>query len=448
MAIDNSGFMNEIREIASGGQRVLYEFTADLFYDTTVIQVFRISSVNRYANFMTDYAETFVIDLLLQQSDYDQLIRDNADKLKINLIIKRWIPGSRPDITRLTMRAFLKANTDRRAEQNTTADMDYQSSGKLQMNLYQFNLVDLAIEQMRVMGTGGNYPVTSPASVLRTLLGGAGASLDLPLEQKPKAPEMVPADSEVVKNMVTIKHGTGLCDLPGYLQQHYGIYNTGMGHFYHDQTWYVWPMYNTKRFELAKRTLTLINVPRDRFPSIEKTHAVRGNSVVILLTGQTKFEDTSNRQQFNVGNGTRATRASAISGDEGRIVDKGRVFLQRSSTNTEIRTNARGSGVDFIPDSNEVTDNTPRVLSRTATVNGASAQFTWESSDPALLQPGMPVKYLYMDGNSVSQRYGVLTAMESAFHLAQKGLMESNMLCNTALTVFLDNANSTFNNSL
>jgi len=234
------------------------------------------------------------------------------------------------------------------------------------------------------METGGNYPVTTPASVLRVMLGGLGDSLELPLEHKPKAPEIITPDSEAVKNMVVVKQGTNMCDLAGYLQAHYGLYNTQLGSFYKNQTWYVWPLYNTKRFELAKRTLTLINVPRDRFPDIETTYQVRGSSVVVLLTGDTAFNDNSNRQQNNEGNGTRAVRASAISGDEGRVVDAGQVYLERGTSNTEIKTNDRRSGVNYVPTSTEVTDNTPRVLSRTATVNGTSAQFTWESSDPSL----------------------------------------------------------------
>lgn len=448
MAIDSTSLMNEIAQIAAPQRRLFHNITAELYFGTTVINVFRVAGLNRYANYVSSYTEEFVIDLVINKGDYNRLLVDNQDQLMINLIIDSSYPGRAPNITKLSMRAFPKNTSDDRLKQNRTADLNQTEIGKLEMEIYQFQLLDIALEHMRAMQTGGNFAVTSAASVLRTLLGGAGSTLDLPMEQKPMAPDMVPPDTEVIKNTISIKQGTELVDLAGYLQHHYGLYNTGLGSFYHDRSWYIWPLYNTKRFELAKKTLTLINVPRDRFPDIETTFAIRGNSVVILLTGDSKYEDSTNRQQYNTGSGTRAVRSSAVSGDEGRIVDKGQVMVQRSQTNTEIKTNDRRTGVNVVPSTAEVTDNTARVLSRTATVNGTTAQFTWQSSDPSVILPGMPVKLLYLKDGVVVQRYGVLTMAESNYRLSQPGLMEQALLADTALTVFISNSDDAYNTSL
>ncbi|QXO10307.1 hypothetical protein pEaSNUABM37_00348 [Erwinia phage pEa_SNUABM_37] len=448
MTIDSTSLINEITQIAAPQRRLYHNLTAELTFDTTVLNVFRVASLNRYCDFVKAYAEEWMIDLVMNKGLFNTYVVDNQDRLMINLYIDSSVPGKAPNIKKLQMRAFPKNTTDERVKQNRSADLNQEEIGKLEMDVYQFQLVDVAMEHMRAMQTGGNYPVTSAASVLRTLLGGAGSMLDLPLEQKPVAPDVIAPDTEVVKNMICVKQGTNLCDLPGYLQHHYGLYNTQLGSFYHDRSWYVWPLYNTKRFELAKKTLTLINVPRDRFPDIETTFAIRGNSVVILLTGDSVYEDTTNRQQYNDGNGTRAIRASAVSGDEGRIVDKGQVVVQRSQSNTEIKTNDRRTGVNVVPSTTEVTDNTARVLSRTATVNGTTAQFAWQSSDPSLIFPGMPVKLLYLKDGVVVQRYGVLTAAESQYTLAQPGLMDKASLAKTALTVFISNTDDTYNTSL
>lgn len=448
MAIDSTALINEITQIAAKQRRMYHSLTAELTYDTTVVQVFRVVALNRFADFANAYAEEFTVDMVINSGDYNTKIVDNADRLTINLMINSAYPNQPPDITKLTMRAFPKTTTDDRLNQNRSADLNQKGVGNLEINTYQFQLVDLAMEQMRVMQTGGNYPVTSAAAVLRVLLGGAGSMLEMPLEHKPVAPDVIPPDTEVVKNMISVKQGTGLCDLAGYLQEHYGLYNTKLGSFYHERSWYVWPLYNTKRFELAKKTLTLINVPQDRFPDIETTFEVRGSSVVILLTGETRYEDSSNRQQFNDGNGTRAIRASAVSGDEGRVVNNGQVVLERSNTNTEIKTNDRRTGVNFVPTTGVVTDNTAKVLSRTATVNGSDAQFTWQSSDPSLIYPGMPVKFLYLKGNEVVQRYGVLVGSESHYTLTRPGMVDTGMISNTALTVFLSNADDAYNTSL
>jgi len=440
MSIDNTALINEITQIAAPQRRLYHTITAELTYDATALNVFRVANLRRRSDYVNAYAEEWIVDLVMNTALFNTAVIDNQDRLMINLFIDSSVQGKPPNITKLTMRAFPKNTTDDRLKQNRTADLNQSEVGRLEMGVFQFQLLDVAVEHMRAMQTGGNYPVTSAAAVLVTLLGGAGSMLDLPIEQKPKAPDMVPPDTEVVKNMICIKQGLALCDLAGYLQHHYGLYNTGLGSFYHERSWYIWPLYNTRRFELAKKTLTLINVPRDRFPDIETTYVERGSNLVVLLTGDTVYEDTTNRQQYNQGNGTRAVRASAISGDEGRIVDKGQVIFQRSQSNTEVLTNERRSGVSVAPSTAEVTDNTSRVLSRTATVNGTTGQFTWQGSNPALIFPGMPVKLLYLKDGKVVQRYGVLTGAESNYELAQPGLVGTAMLANTALTAFISNA--------
>lgn len=448
MTIDSTALINEITLIAAKQKRPGFTMNAELYFDTTVVNVVRVANLLRYNDYVGAYAEEWTIDLVINTGLYNTYLIDNADKLKINLIIVMQLPGEEPVITKLNMRAFPKNTDDARVKQNRTADLNQSAVGEMEIGTYQFHLLDIAVEQMRTMQTGGNYPVTSASSVLSVLLGGSGSMLDLPLEQKPQAPQIVEPDTQVVKNLVSVKQGTNLCDLAGYLQQHYGLYNTRIGSYYHNRTWYVWPLYNTKRFELARATLTLINVPADRFPEIETSYETRGSSTVILLTGDAKFEDNSNRQQYNDGNGTRTIRASAISGDDGRVVDSGEVLLKRSETNTEIKTNDRRNGVNFVPTTNEVTDNTARVLSRTATVNGTTAQFSWQSSNPDVVYPGMPVKLLYLKGNKVVQRYGVVTEFQSNYQLARPGLMDRGMLCRSAITVFISNADDEYNTSL
>jgi len=60
----------------------------------------------------------------------------------------------------------------------------------------------------------------------------------------------------------------------------------------------------------------------------------------------------------------------------------------------------------------------------------------------------MPVKLLYLKGEKVVQRYGVLTGDESLYRLARPGLMDEGMLVNTALTVFMSNEDDEYNTSL
>ncbi|MEQ5092517.1 hypothetical protein ABN224_21305, partial [Providencia rettgeri] len=158
--------------------------------------------------------------------------------------------------------------------------------------------------------------------------------------------------------------------------------------------------------------------------------------------------DNNNMVKYNQGDGTRAIRASAMSGSEGMTVDKGQVVLHRGKTNTEILTSERVTDTNLAPTEPEVTDNTCRIHSRTAVGQGSHMQLGWENSNPDLLTPGMPLKLLYLKGDVVVQRYGTLLRWENLYSLAGPGLTDTAMFCNSALTIFVEPEESDSNSSL
>lgn len=454
MILEKSSLYSEIMAIASKSGRTTFRMKAEIFFDTTICSIFRVRSLNRFSDFMKTYYEETNIEVAMSEGVYNQQIIPNAQRLKMHLILYTYPPNSDPVVTKFTMRVFPKTGYDPQMTQQKSADIDQKAIADTSLQFYQFQLMDSAIEQLRVVPAGGIYPTTSPGSLIRTMLGGISEGLELPLEEKPAGLNMYPADAitpdgkEIIKNHVVVNQRVPLVDLPGFLQHEYGIYKTGLGQFYHRQYWYIWPLYNTKRFELVQKNMIIVNVPRDKFPSIERTFEMRGSSLCILATGDTTVHDQSNLAQYNDGNGVRAQRASSVSGDEGLEVSGGQVMLQRGASNSEFVTSQRPNGVNYAPMTTEITDNSYRMVSKNSANNGATIQVTWENANPELITPGMPIKYLYMRDTGVEQRYGTLIMTEAHYRLARDGLTDEAMLCDMALTIFIDNIDEQNNSSL
>ena len=71
--------------------------------------------------------------------------------------------------------------------------------------------------------------------------------------------------------------------------------------------WYIWPLYNARRFDVEPTNLTVINVPDNKYKGMDKTFRfISGYSggIIILSTGETSTISTSNFDQLNLGSST------------------------------------------------------------------------------------------------------------------------------------------------
>lgn len=437
--LEKTSLYNELTAIGAKDITTQYKLRVEIYYDTTVLEVFRVTTMLGYSDYELHYAEELDIDVAMNAGVYNVYVVPNNDILYANLFIERYVSGQTVVITKRAMRAYFKNTKDERLVQNDVSSLNQAAIGNLELGIYSVQLIDQAIEQLRTKATGGIFPTSKPSSVIKVLLGGISKGLELSDEYRPKDILMWAPDIDDTKEHVIVKQGVPLCDLPGYLQKFYGLYNTGMACFYYNQYWYVWPLYNTMRFNQADNNLVVVQVPRNKFPGIETTYEERGSTLAILATGETAMIDVSNRNQMNSGNGIRVARASGISGNTGTSVSQGTAVVSRGTNNIEVVTAERRSGVTYAPTANTISDNVAKVVSETAVNNGAFVQLTWENSRPDLIKPGMPTKLMYLKDGAVVQRYGVLVKMESSYEHINPGLADTWMRCNTALTMFVSN---------
>lgn len=310
----------------------------------------------------------------------------------------------------------------------------------------KFQLMDLAIDQLRMQTVGGIWPKKPPFEVLRHILTRISNGLALDDEFTIRGVDIYEPTNTSPSNQIIVDGGTKLTQLPNLIQKQWGgIYNAGLGFFLQRRNWYVYPLYDTKRFDKDKHTLTLINVPEGRFQSIERTFKVIPDNddpdqVTILVTGPVKHIDDSEMKQLNEGNGIQYGQADVLFNDS-VVITGNKAVAYRKDTTTEYKSNDRKTELDNVQVSNNrITSNNYYQASILARRQGAHIQCKWENSDPYYIYPGMPVKYLYSVDSEVFEQVGIVTGCETEIGTSSVGMAPGRYFCNTVLTLFVARA--------
>jgi hypothetical protein len=183
--------------------------------------------------------------------------------------------------------------------------------------------------------------------------------------------------------------------------------------------------------------LTIINIPPRRLPGIERTYRKDGDNLVVITTGDTKFSDLSNLAQLNSGNGVRFADASKMV-DDFVTVKGNKAVAQRGKTNTEVVTDTRPNGINYVTTALRQINANPYVeFSALAARQGSGISLVWENADRNLLYPGMPTKVMYLDGGAIKELEGVLLGVHEYTSLRDQGPTADRHVSIVTLSVFV-----------
>lgn len=282
-----------------------------------------------------------------------------------------------------------------------------------------FNLIEPVVADMRLVEVGGIYRDVTVESVLRVLLG-------YKLTETPneslwrdkafvgiKGVDVIETNNPRVYDHIVVPNGTRLINLPKYLQETYGIYSTGLGWHIESGRCYLYPLLNHKEYTKRHRVLTILNIPKDEIPIMEKTFILREREIYVFATGNVEHIDRSETVQNNLGNGIRFSLASSL-------LDT----LSETSENIttfEVDKNVRSYIVDERPDTKnnvrfvpgKFTDNPYKAVSKLSQGLGSRIVVNWDFADASLLYPGMQAKYLYKSGDKILEADGVLLGLHA-----------------------------------
>lgn len=444
--LETSTIMNEVTKITQSGSRnVHYDYSVKFVMPNgTEVDPMKLVSVDIIRDFGVNITDVVILEVVFGVGTLTKLVYPFKGNMKA--VVQRQYIGEvedavNPDgdVETLTYTAVLM-DPRGHAKESASPLLDSVETGDLgDVAKVQFQLIDAYSEWLRSVATGGVFKQCTPYDVLRTLL--TKEAREMPIERGLTIDviDVVPPDNTERRAHIVVPHGTPLMALPSYLQDKCGgIYNSEIGFYLHHGNWYVWPLFNTQRFEDSPKGLTVINLPENRMPGIERTFRETANQLIVITTGGTRSVDTSNSRQLDEGNGLRFTDAKAIFEDFGKTVNNV-TTLSRGKNVTEVLFETAKGGLNHVVQAAEgISSNLMSALSKISSRKGQVVQTVWENSRGGLIYPGMPVQYLYENDNTTKILKGVVTQVQDFIHLKGEGMSSRRYVSNSSLTLFLE----------
>lgn len=403
----------------------------------------KLTNIDILRDFEGSYADEISLEAIFIQQDYDLYVFPNRDQLLVTLT-KRPI-GPVSDAVQVgkqgyakTFRGTLSSPTSNVLNNGTgyTAPTDNYSTQAL--TRIRIQLIDRAIEQLRLTTVGNIYRKCTPATALLTELTARSVGLNLDMSDKPKGVDMVPADNTTLRNQIVLPHGLPLVNMAHHIQEtDGGIYKTGMGCYYHNNYWYVYPPFDVTRFPKAKKTLTVLIIRSMELPAADNTYRVDGDTVTIVANGKTSHFDPVDHQAANIGNGVRFAKATELLSDF-VSTGNGQVVANADKIMGGFMGQQRDSKMENLPFSeNRITDNVYHESSRVAARQGQRIQLNWDRADNSLITPGMPCRVLYENNGVLFELMGCVLNMQSQVRMDVPGLTSTRYITGVGMTLFV-----------
>lgn len=403
--------------------------------DFKALKIIELSEKNDYA---IDLGGTSHLRIAVGLGDYVADIYPYRDTLEIT--IKRIPSDPEAEVVTVKYRGVLDAKknppppTATRAGQFNKESLN--TSGIVELNI---ELIDRNYEVLRVATVSSH--IYNGAKV-KDLISGAmvGESNLYQIDGKPsiEAFNIVDPDNTTPISTCVFPTGLKIGNIPTFIQERSkGVYKYGLGtHFqrYNGKAaWWVYPLFDMSRFDQDVDRAVIFAVPPDRMAGIDRTFHKEGKILFIVAAGDQKYSDDAQLSDLNDGGGFRIANADAIMSKPAHIKD-GNVKFDRTRLNTEIITRQRTDGLVNAP-TKAPSSNLYKAYSELAERQGATLQLVWENSDPDLVYPGMPVKYVFMDKGDYRELKGTLLGRFSSSQLDGNLGTSTNFRTSTTLAM-------------
>lgn len=446
MAVDSTLLLREVDAIVNTGQGVShYRLTTVIKAGTEWVVPTRLDLYSLERDYEGSYGDTLVLEMLLGLGTYAYRIYPNRDSLFVDITATPLYENTatqRSDIpTRVRRYRAILMDQDNpglvgRSPQ-ASSEQDLNMTGPKKLTL---QLVDEGLYQSRMITVGRLYRKSTPMNALRSLLTETTQLVDGKDQQQILGVNAVEGHNTVVRDHVIIPHGTPLFRVPSLLQeQEGGLYATGIGCYLQNRYWHLFPLYNTKRFDQSSYTLTILNVPPNRYYGAERTYRRTDRQVVIVTAGNMSAQDDGRYQQLNEGNAVRFTDARRLltfgesQNNKTQLHRRENVFEFEGPTMDGGLSNARWG-------EQRATANPFPHYTQMAQRSGRYMMVEWLHGDSSLLVPGMPVKFMTAADDKLKVFYGVLLGIHEQRVPSEPGVDSKQYPASLRLKVFLTRA--------
>jgi hypothetical protein len=444
MELEQSALYREVAAIiTSGANPVHFHWSAVMHANGQDYAAQKVSDIDINRDYESNYSDQMKATLVFNAGDYWASIYPYSDSLEITLTkTPLGEVGDSTDLSQPVQTERYMAILDDKKGSPLLTNTGMNTPTQATLNYTGFEtvsveLVDKGLYQMNMRTTGGIFRATTNEKVLRAIMTTESQKVQVNQKQVCAGVNIVTTSNQNVRDHVVIPQGTPIVHVPMWLHEKCGgVYSAGMGYYYQNEMWYFYPCYDPIRSGTSAPSLTIINVPKNKFTGAERTYRQSGDNTVILATGDVKFRDQSNTAQLNKGNGVRFADASKIF-DNFVTVKSNMAIASRGNINNEAITVARPNGLNNAQQTTRSINANPFIeYSNMAKRNGSVFALTWENSNPPLITPGMLCTVLYIDQENISQVQGVVLKVHHHVRMQGQGMTSNRHVTDTGLSIF------------
>jgi hypothetical protein len=301
---------------------------------------------------------------------------------------------------------------DVHTESNSTIANKLDALNTTNLVPYEFQLMEKGFAKIRNVPISNIYSIANIRDTLHSVFEEKTQGVRLTGYDAYKGLQLYePVDNVNNYRQIVFPSGTRLIDAAQFLQQHneHGVYSKGLGSFYKQNYWWIYPLFNTERVITHPRPINLIRVPQNKIPDLDNTFYVTPTALTIIAAGDADHRDHADIRKQNEGVGQRMISGDAVAGDTGYHYNNGRALTTRADSMQEYKLSDRRDGNEWIPINPNPTGNVMVGMSQNARNQGEVLELEWRNGDTGYLEPGHPLTYQYFyDDDTVYVRRGVL----------------------------------------
>ncbi len=416
------------------------------FEDLAVIKITAIDTVRDYMKSIGDYIH---LECTIGLGDYIAKIYPYRHNLECSIkIITLDASTSKEPLTDTLIyryKAIFLADQNPPVSASELQRFSLESLNKSDIMTLKLQLMDRALEPLRIKSVSGVYRHTSQKTLLHTLL--SGESNKILVDGKPSIDgvDIIEPDNAKVNKHVMIKDGTLITELPSYIhEQMGGLYTSGVGNYLQvyngKKLWFVYPLFDPRRFTQFASRCIFYSVPEERFPELDRTYQVDGSIIKIVSNSAKQYKDSAETELMNKGSGFRMADANAFMKKPAKVDDG--VKANRAQLNHEVIATSRADGLNYAPVSNTISSNPFLEYAKVIMRDVGRIDITWQYANPNLLYPGMPCKYCYLEDGQVRELIGQIAHVHSLLQLQGQGLQSKTYMQQCVVTLLVTKAPS------
>lgn len=449
MALEKKGILTEFHKlINNNAPPVMFDYTCEVISKAGVYKPIKVLSVEFDRDYQNNYLDLVVIIIEVTRSALEEFLFNSRRGLKVNL--SRTLKGTEhqdiPGAMKTTRQydAFMDKSISNKLVHNTAGETDSVMSDLSETFLVPMQLMEPIELDMRYARGGGIYrDIKLTELITFSLSHGLSES-----EQRDKllddeyrgirGVEVYPTENEKVYDFIMIPPKLNLMDIPQYLQFNKTVYGTGLGQYFNNGWWFIYPLMDTSRFLNETKTLTIVGISEDEIPTMERTYMYRSEQLYVFSTGSKVVVDNSENSAHEEFSGFEYWRSSLLLDSFiPKVDDSGEPKVEDLKRQITIDERS-GELYNIKRPTMNFTDNPGKATTRLAAIRGRYMAVNWDNSDDTLLIPGMPVRLLNVQEDGPSEIYGTLLRAKTTINAGTTSLLDREFKRQTVLTVYLE----------